>query len=328
MMKYRSFTLLLFCLLIAREAGAWGGRLHMDITRAAARAVPEEMDGWSEYGKVLARYSIYPDLWKDGDRSEGPHHYLDVERYRPLAATNLPATLAEVQTRIGRQPSPGDGIAPWSIMEMQRRLTAAMATNDWVLAARLATTLGHYVADIHQPLHTTENYDGASGAAAGVHMRWEEEMPRAFWRSSMLNAGTAEYLANPWAEVLRWIDESHGKFDAVLTADREAFGSSGSIESRVYYRMLWTKTQDIFVQQANEAATHLASLWYTAWVDAGRPPIPEPPADLPEGSVWALGRRKPSSSAAPFLGVFAVIGLIVVLLSVLRSRKPPVPPAD
>ena len=126
--------------------------------------------------------------------------------------------------------------------------------------------------------------------------------------------------------MLQWVADSHALFDPVLAADREAAKASGSVESRVYFRMLWQKTQDIFTKQADAAATHLASLWYTAWVDAGRPPIPEPPAELPEGSVWELGRKKVAPSAAPFLGVFAVVGLIVVLLSVLRSRKPVSPP--
>ena len=324
-MKNR-WIIILLCLSAAQGAWAWNGRLHMDITRAAAKAEPEDMAAWQDYGKVLARYSIFPDLWKGDDRSEGQHHYIDLERYRPLASTNLPASLNEVEALIGHRPTAGDGMAPWSIMEMQRRLTAAMATNDWVLAARLATTLGHYVADIHQPLHTTENFDGASGAAAGVHLRWEDGMPRMFWRSSMLVPGQPEYLDNPRLAVLQWVADSHALFDPVLAADREAAKASGSVESRVYFRMLWQKTQDIFTKQADAAATHLASLWYTAWVDAGRPPIPEPPAELPEGSVWELGRKKVAPSAAPFLGVFAVVGLIVVLLSVLRSRKPVSPP--
>ena len=319
-MKQRTIIAIL-CLLAAQGALAWNGRLHMDITRAAARSVPEEMDAWVDYGKVLARYSIFPDLWKGDDKGEGQHHYIDVERFSPLSATNLPATLAEVEALIGRRTTPDDGVAPWAIMEMQQRLTAAMATNDWVLAARLATTLAHYVEDIHQPLHTTENFDGASGAAAGVHLRWEDQMPDIFWRNSMLTPGAAEYLDNPLPAVLQWIADSHALFDPVLAADREAAKAGGGVESRLYFRLLWQKTQNIFTGQANAAATHLASLWYTAWVDAGRPAIPEPPAELPEGSVWALGRKKPVHSAAPFLGVLALVGLIVVLLSALRGRK-------
>ena len=87
--------------ILATNAFAWSGRVHMDINRAAALNVPDEMAAWRDYAKLLGLESIRPDLWKGADETEGPRHYLDAERYRPLAITNLPRDHSKVLALVG-----------------------------------------------------------------------------------------------------------------------------------------------------------------------------------------------------------------------------------
>ena len=298
----------------------WGGRLHMDINRAAALDVPDEMAAWRAYDRLLSRYSIQPDLWKADDTAEGPRHYIDVERFRDTAFTSLPVDRAQVVTRPDGHPTIGDGIAPWVILEAEQRLTRAMASNQWTLAMRWAGTLGHYVGDLHQPLHATEKFDDGNPLGTGIHVRWEDALPKAYWQASMLAPAPAVYLTNVWPAVLGWIAHSHEVYPEIYAADRKAReASDDDVESAAYYRALWYGTRDLFVRQASLAVTDLASLWYTAWVNAGKPAIPAPPEALPTTSVWTVVTASPAPSAKPFFIGFGIVALVIVVLSMRKK---------
>jgi hypothetical protein len=216
----------------------------------------------------------------------------------------------------------GEGIAPWIIADAELHLRDAMATNDWTLAARWAATIGHYTADIHQPLHTTKRFDDGNPPGTGIHWRWEEELPKMFWRGSMLQPEPAQYLTNVWSAVLSWVEHSHNQYEQIYEADQNARNTgSSNLESRAYYQALWDGTREMFLSQANLAATDLASLWYTAWVDAGRPKIPPPPDAAPRTSVWIAAASVAAPSAMPFLIVFGIVAVLVVGLSLRKEMK-------
>lgn len=303
-------------------AAGWGGRLHMDISRAAARGVPEEMAGWHKYARFMASHSIQPDLWKGSDLYEGYRHYIDLEGYTPLTATNLPRDQEALRAVFG-QGHREHGQVPWVIMDLQGKLTAAMAAGQWVEAARIAAAQGHYVADVHQPLHTTENYDGRDSGQGGVHLRWEVEMPNVYWRIGMLPEVHAEYLTNIWPTLLGWIDQSHARIQEIFDADdKAARRTEFNVESRAYYFHLWQASSNLFIEQAHRGACQLAGLWYTAWVDAGRPEIDPPPDSLSEVSIWKTVPLSGDHASWPFLVAFGVMALLILLLS-LRRRAPP-----
>lgn len=314
---------LAICTAASRDACAWGGRVHMDIARAAADSVPDEMAAWRDYGRLIARYSIQPDLWKGDDPGEGPRHYFEVDRYKVPVLADLPPDYAAVPEALTRRVSPADGgLAPWAILNVQGRLSAAMASNQWTEAARLAAAEAHYVGDIHQPLHTTAHYDGWTAQDAGVHLRWEEQMPRLFWRGDLLKPVPAQYLEKPWGAVLQWIANAYTHADAILRADRHALkAGGGDLESRAYFDSLWEETQGLFVGQANAAATDLGSLWYTAWVNAGRPAIPPPPRDILPDTVWPATVAAPRGETWPFVVVFGVLAVLILFFSLRRRAE-------
>lgn len=305
-------------------ASGWGGRLHMDISRAAARAVPEEMEGWRKYAKFMASHSIQPDLWKGFDSTEDSRHFIDLESYAPLSATNLPLDRAAAEARLAGQSKP-HGYVPWVILDLQARLTAAMAAGQWVEAARIAAAQGHYVGDLHQPLHTTENYDGQHSGQGGVHLRWEVGMPNEYWRSGLMPEARVDYVSNLWPAILGWLGQSHARIPEVLDADDQAARQTEfNVESRAYYFHLWQASSNLFIEQTHLAACRLGSLWYTAWVDAGRPAIDPPPETLSEASIWKPASTTGEHASWPFLVAFGVIALVIVLLSVRRRPAPPV----
>jgi hypothetical protein len=317
-------TALLLAVASPRLALGWGGRLHFDITRSAARSVPDDMAAWRAYEDLLVPNSINPDLWKDNDEREGPRHFIDVERYRLSNISDLPRDFSALPGISAASKPEEDGIAPWVIMDLQQQLTAAMATNNWTLASRLASALAHYTGDIHQPLHCTENYNGQLTRNDGIHRRWEENMPEFFWRRHYLKADPARYLDDPWSAVITWIQKSFEDVEPILVADTEARKtSSGAVDSEAYFQSLWDRTRGLFTDHANAAATDLGSLWYTAWVNAGRPPIPPPPEDVSAASVWPthVAATTAAPTAWPFLAALAIAVIFVAFLSLRKGAK-------
>lgn len=308
--------------LLSTNAFAWGGRVHIDINRAAAMNVPDDMAAWRRYATILSRESIRPDLWKGADDTEGPRHYLDAERYQPVALTNLPEDHAKVRALTGGDAAE-NGILAWVIMDVENKLTQAMASNDWEAATRYAAALGHYVADAHQPLHMTEHYDGRPGPdGKGIHMRWEEQMPFFFWKAEMIKPGAAQFIKEPWSDVLQQLNRAHARYREIYEADHEATDvADDQVGSSEYYRAMWKRTDTLFVEQASAAATELSSLWYTAWIKAGRPAIPKPPKTISEISIW----KEPSTTAVrsslhPLFLVLAGVGVIILIISIACRR--------
>jgi 23S rRNA (cytidine1920-2'-O)/16S rRNA (cytidine1409-2'-O)-methyltransferase len=163
--------------------------------------------------------------------------------------------------------------------------------------------MGHYVADLHMPLQCTRNYNGQETWQVGVHERFESEMTRSS-SAPTHRARPAVHLADPRRNhgldrpVRRLVPEV---LQADLAAKRAA---NGRTDTDRYYQKLWELTGDLVVRQISDAASHLSSLWYTAWVDAANP-HPEPFDELPTVSVFSgvgIERRPkaaPSARAPP-----------------------------
>ena len=109
---------------------------------------------------------------------------------------------------------------------------------------------------------------------------------------------------------------------AKAQADKEAREASDEqTDSPDYYRAIWKRTQKIFVGQVSDAVTDLSSLWYTAWIRAGRPPIPTPPKHVSDQSIWVEKPKQViNESSFPIVVICGAAGLLVVLLILLSRR--------
>jgi hypothetical protein len=268
-------------------AWAWAGAQHVQINRAAGRNVPDEMAPFRAFARPMAFPSIYPDLWKGADPDEGPRHYFEPDRLPD--GFDLASISPDREDAFARQISAAPeeiGVAPWVIADLMAQMTDAMRTNNWMWAARCGAAMSHYVADLHMPLHCTRNFNGQESWQHGIHSRWESDMTKAFFRPDSMDVPPAVHIEDPFRATLDWVGQSFALAPDVLRADIIAKRfAGGQIESETYYLKLWELTEDIVVTRIGEAAGAIASLWYTAWVDAGRPAIPEPFEDLPPYSV-------------------------------------------
>ena len=268
---------------------AWTGVQHVQISRAAARNVPDEMAAFRNFSRPMAFPSIFPDLWRLSDPAEGARHFFEPDRLPDgfdlpsISSNRIEAFAAQIE------PLPSEiGIAPWTVLDLMADMTESMRTNDWMWAARCGSALSHYLADLHMPLHCTRNYNGQESGQLGVHSRIESDMTKAFFRPETIAAPPAVYLDDPFKAMMGWAAESSAAAPRMLHADLAAKrAAGGQIDTETYYLKLWELTEDIVVERISSAAGNLSSIWYTAWVNAGKPAIPAPFDELPAFSVFS-----------------------------------------
>ncbi|MBI4535197.1 MAG: T9SS type A sorting domain-containing protein [Ignavibacteriae bacterium] len=168
-----------------------------------------------------------------------------------------------------------NGTNPWATIWNYDSLVAQLARADWNTAKLTASDVGHYVGDAHQPLHCTVNYDGQLTNQRGIHARYESTMlsPTYYLSQLFIVPDSVAYIADRIEFVFDYILHSNSLVDTILQADLYAKVVSGwngtGTAPPSYYEALWLKTRSITLEQMQSATLDLASLWYSAWVDAG-----------------------------------------------------------
>ena len=179
------------------------------------------------------------------------------------------------------------GILPYHLVKMQRRLSKAFRDKNIKYILQLSADFGHYIADAHVPLHTTENYNGQFTDQIGIHAFWESRLPELFADKSYdYFVGKADYIDDPSSYYWDIVLTSHAYLDSVLLIEQDLKNTFPEdqqfcFEERLQ-RTIKTQCKDFAaayhrrldgqVESRMQASIHtIGSAWYTAWVDAGQP---------------------------------------------------------
>ena len=299
-MNFRRFLGILFAVVVVfgltRSLFGWGFWAHKEINRAAIDALPETLRAFFRaHADSIIENSIRPDLRRNSVEREQYYHYIDIDRYGKYPFPELPHDITMAMEKFGAEGAVGadsvlkNGIVPWRIAELVDSLTDAMREERVEEAVFYAADLGHYVADIHMPLHTTENYDGQLTGHKGVHWRFETGITERYGKEYDLHADGAAYVENPLEYAFDAVLESYQFVDSVLYADGKA--REGIPESELYtvvtrngkkeyqysveyYDRFNGYLNGLAERRMRAAVRRVASLWYTAWVKAGEPNLP------------------------------------------------------
>lgn len=212
-----------------------------------------------------------PDTWKNKD-----------------AATHLQLQFKDEFTSFG--------ILPYHLNSDFNRLVQYYRVSDWAKVLRLSAEIGHYISDAHVPLHTTENYNGQMTGQDGIHAFWESRIPELFANDEYdLFTGRAKYIEDTDAFFWQIVHESHVHVKDVLGIElelRQTFDADNQYcnEARgasvvrqpceAYARAYQDRMQGMVEERMRSAIAAVGSIWYTAWVDGGRPSIAEFEKDL------------------------------------------------
>jgi len=179
------------------------------------------------------------------------------------------------------------GIAPYNLMDIHNRLTRAFEEHDLQKILRFSADLGHYLADVHVPLHTSENYNGQMTNQVGIHAFWESRLPELFADEEYdYFVGQADYIKDMESFVWEVIEHTHSHLDAVLSIEKhlkETFPSdlqfcfeernnkTKRMECREFSRAFHDAMDGMVEDQMRKAIKAVGDMWLSAWVLAGQP---------------------------------------------------------
>ena len=267
----------------------WGFYAHKEINRLAVFTLPPEMIGfYKNFIQEIKENAVNPDMRRYAVKDEAPRHYIDLDVYGDSALQVVPKYWKQAVEKYSEDTLMAYGIVPWHVNRMRYWLTDAFKNNDVDAILRLSSDLGHYIADAHVPLHTTENYNGQLTGQVGIHGFWESRLPELFAEDFDFFVGRAEYLDRPQLAIWDVVKESHLAVDSVLKFEKEltdkfpdskkfGFEERGGATVRVYSKDFSTeyfKMLDGMVERRMRSAVlMIGNFWYTSWVDAGQPDL-------------------------------------------------------
>ncbi len=256
------------------SAVAWGPQGHDLVTRWAFQTLPEPLKSFFESRRAfIMSHDNDPAQWMKKDRYERDRQYIYLDDYGRFPYLKLPHGYREAIHDYGSRHIAHDGTLPWQIGEFSLRLTNDMRAQNWDKALADAAALGYYVADAHDPLNTSDNYDGQLTGQPGLERRFSDDLVSRYKNFILFRSAPAAKIDDPTDYAFRIALEANSWVDRVLLADRRALGDLPAY-NQDYFDRFFTALNFMVREELSGAANDIGSYWYTAWVNAGEPPLP------------------------------------------------------
>lgn len=291
---FLSFSAVLFLLVIPKDVHAWGKRGHETVGSLAAQLLAKEHKGsefLAHHTYDMGFYNNVPDLvWKaDSEtyKKEFVQHFMDMEHYERVKnlkwnkdRKSFFKKYSEMEKKTGR--------SFWRVQEMFEKLDALkkeLKKNakkiskeeqhklqaEWFV---VAGTMGHYIADLAQPLHVTENYDGQLTDQKGLHHWFEEDIIDQLYpelHNEVFQKAKAQWASfhkenkniAPFDLCLKLSKSSQAQIDALSKLDKKVGRSSAKDVAHHYKEMA--------IDRLSTGVLYLAELWsrQTDWTYNG-----------------------------------------------------------
>ncbi len=167
--------------LSTQQAFSWGSKGHEIVAGVGASLAAQGNEFWAQNQASMEQLSTVPDrVWKSTNyKQEGPNHWFQGDAYTSdVGAGTLSQFPRSYQTAVGQmgeQVIVKNGTAPWRIQQFYSLALEALKKGDADSAITYAGVMSHYVGDLSQPLHVSENYDGVQTGQKGIHKFFETD---------------------------------------------------------------------------------------------------------------------------------------------------------
>jgi hypothetical protein len=290
MKHFKKPILLVALLTLYLQGNCWGFFAHQKINYYAVFLLPPQLlTFYKPHIGFLSEHAVDPDKRRYMIAAEGPRHYIDIDFYGAYPFETLPRAWDSAVAKFGEDTLQQHGIVPWWVQVMQRRLTTAFKEKNATAILKLSAELGHYVADAHVPLHTSSNHNGQLSGQQGIHGFWESRIPELLADTDWdFFIGKADYISAPGTFIWKRVLQSAAAADTVLTFEKEvsqrfspdrkfAFeernGKLVRQYSTTFSKAYNNALNGMIERRMRDAIYAVASLWYTAWIDAGQPDL-------------------------------------------------------
>src|SRR5882724_1058236 len=286
----KKLFLISLCCLITRQCFCWGFYAHKKIKYYAVFLLPPEMMVlYKPNIDFITEHAVDPDKRRYAVAEEGPRHYIDIDHYGKYPYDSLPRKWNDAVVKYSEDTLNAYGIVPWWLQTMLSRLTNAFKEKNQVKILKLSAETGHYIADLHVPLHANSNHNGQFSDQKGIHGFWESRVPELLAEKEWdFFIGKAEYIKNPADFIWKRVLESGAAADTVLKYERDltktfpadqkfSFEERNGITIRQYStsfsKAYNEKLRGMIERRMRQSIFAIASFWYTAWVNAGQPDL-------------------------------------------------------
>lgn len=254
---------------------AWGANAERLVAGKAIETLPPDIRGFFESNRdFIARHVTEPlDLLAQSPSTERRNHYLFLDHYGKFPFDALPRDYKAALDKFSKSKLESSGVLPWQIGVYSQKLTAAMRDHDWEQTRTAAATLAAYVAQAHDPFHTTEDFDGRLSSQPGIDVRFGSNLVDRYSLFFPMHADDAMYLDDPTGHAFDAAMSAHASLENILLADRRAREGQSDYTDE-YFDRFYNLAGPILIRQLSDAATDVGSYWLTAWINAGRPKLP------------------------------------------------------
>jgi hypothetical protein len=269
------FASLVLGLFLTPAAFAWGEKGHKLVVSKAIETLPPDIRSFFEGNRdYLLRHVADPVEASAKNPMERRNRYLYLDRYGRFPYEILPRSYKAAVAKFTKPKLEANGLLPWQIGVYSEKLTNAMKAGKWEEARINAALLASYVAESHDPFNTTENYDGQLTGQNGISERFGSTLVDRFSSFFPVRPNDAFVINDPTDHAFEACLSSHSWLEIILLADRNARRGLPSYTDE-YYDRFYNQAAAILIRQLSDAATDVASYWYTAWKNAGSPALPQ-----------------------------------------------------
>lgn len=283
------YILVFFQIFYFSRSENWGFYAHSLINRVAVYSLPPELIGfYKPHIQFITEKATNPDRRRYAVEGEAEKHYIDLDDYGENWSENLPEFWFDAVEKFFEDSLRSRGIGPWSAYLTFLNLTKAFEEKNTDAILKLSADLGHYLADLNVPLHTTKNYNGQLTGQEGIHGFWESRIPELQAIDYQLWVGKAEYVKNPQRAIWDAVKQAHAQVDSVLNFEKTltsdfsedqkySFEERNRLTVKVYskeFTEAYSQALDHQVErQMKNSIKIIADFWFTAWVNSGQPDL-------------------------------------------------------
>jgi len=227
---------------------------------------------------ALGRLANVPDVaWKSNGHyeSERPYHFFhwDVFGNDRQAGQFNRMVISQVVQAFGQAHLNDNGSAPWRVSQIYERAVAAFKANDRVKGLQMVGVLGHYIGDLANPMHVSQDYDGQSIGRRGVHKYFETTLVDTVPANEL-----ADNAVRDGADIRINLDRGDLRGGTCLEQSRQLAINESSLALNELDDVLDNFSQnsqndralaEFFGPRMGAAAANLAKLWDMIVIEAG-----------------------------------------------------------
>lgn len=267
-------TLFTAALILPGCARAWGANGHRTIAGKAIEVLPADLRAFYEANRNLINQQVTsPEELAAKIPAERRNHFIYLDRYGVFPYDDLPRAYSAALRKHTRRVLDANGLLPWQIGVYSEKLTDAFKARNWEDVKQFSAILAFYVSQAHDPFATTQNYDGRLSNQLGADQRFSTNLLDRFSGYFFLRPNDPEHISDPTDRAFDICLGAHSWLGSVLLSERRA--RRGLVDyTDEFYDRFYNQAGAILIRQMSDASTAVASYWMTAWVNAGRPPLP------------------------------------------------------